>query len=184
MQNPTSSRPEALLPAYAEWLERVEMTRESIGYCCFHRLNRDRALAERVSVGVVAGLLARPLVFQYFGLPFSGRVAHLAEQGIARAAQGMRDQVCAWEVLRGELLTLAPQEQEVVVYACVEGYDDPELAAALHCDEESARRRRDEVVERLRRCAEPALPPTSPQRRSRAPRPRAPPDRRCSHPDR
>ena len=73
---------------YEAWLTRVEMTREAIANCCRFRLDHDVALAERVSVEVIAGLLARPRVFQYFGLPFSGRVAHLTEVGLARAQEG------------------------------------------------------------------------------------------------
>ncbi len=159
----TSHSPETemLVPAYAEWLERVEMTRESIAYCCFHRLQRDRAAAERVSVAVVAGLLARPRVFQYFGLPFSGRVAHLAELGIADAVRGVQRRQCTWATLRDELVDLTPEEQEVVVLTCVEGYDDARLAATLHCDEETAHQRREHALEQLRRCAELAVPATT-----------------------
>lgn len=156
----TSPTPETelLLPAYAEWLERVDMTRESIAYCCFHRLNRDRPAAERVSITVIAGLLARPRVFQYFGLPFSGRVAHLAEQGIAEALRGVQRRQCSWATLRTELVRLTPAEQEVVVLTCVEGHDNAQLAAALHCDETTAQERREHALARLRRCAELAAP--------------------------
>ena len=37
---------------------------------------------------VVAGLIERPRVFKHFGLPFSGRVAHLAELAIVEARAG------------------------------------------------------------------------------------------------
>lgn len=147
-----------LLPGFEEWLARLEMTRESIGYCCLHRLAGDRAAAERVSVEVVAGLLARPRVFQYFGLPFSGRVAHLAERGIAGALGGASQSTCTWESLRDELVRLSPAEQQVLVLTCVEGYDDARLAASLQTDEASAARRREAVLERLQRCADLALP--------------------------
>ena len=37
---------------------------------------------------MVAGLIARPQVFRYFGLPYSGRIAKLAEARLAEAAAG------------------------------------------------------------------------------------------------
>jgi hypothetical protein len=158
----TSIPPATLLPDYEAWLERVRMTHDAVAYCCFHRLGRNRVLAEQVGVEVVAGLLARPKVFQYFGLPFSGRVAHLAEAAIARAAQGLPGRSCAWAVLHDGLTGLTHEEQEVVVLTCVEGYDDMRLAAALGCAEERAQRRREAALERLQQLARLALPTTGP----------------------
>lgn len=168
-RNVTTVPATQLLPEYAEWLERVEMTRESITYCCLHRLQGNRPAAERIGVEVVGGLLARPRVFQYFGLPFSGRVAHLAEQGIAGALRDSAARTCTWASLRDELVSLSPAEQRVFVLHCVEGRDDAELAAALHIDEASAAQRRDAVLQRLQRCAELTLPPSS-RRRERGER--------------
>jgi DNA-directed RNA polymerase specialized sigma24 family protein len=143
---------------YAAWLERVDMTRESIANCCVHRLQGDRAAAERVSIEVIGGLLARPRVFQYFGLPFSGRVAHLAELGLARARDGAAPAGCSWTVLRAALAELPGEHRETVVLACVEGYDDAHLAEALGCDESAARERREAALERLREMAWRAAP--------------------------
>ncbi|MDN5856734.1 MAG: hypothetical protein L0K86_28635, partial [Actinomycetia bacterium] len=60
----------ALVAEYAAWLDRVRATYEAVRYTCAHRL-ADPALAEQVSVQVVAGMVARPAVFRYFGLPYS-----------------------------------------------------------------------------------------------------------------
>lgn len=156
----TSVPSAALLPDYEAWLERVRMTHDAVAYCCFHRLGRNRVLADQVGVEVVAGLLARPKVFQYFGLPFSGRVAHLAEAGIARAAGGPGGRSCTWAALRDGLAGLTHEEQEIVVLACVEGYDDAHLAAALGCCEERAQRRREATFERLQEMSRLALSTT------------------------
>lgn len=155
----TTTPPEpALLPEYEAWLSRVRMICESVAYCCFHRLGRDAALAERVSVEVAAGLLARPKVFQFYGLPFSGRVAHLTERGIARASAGEDGGRCAWPVVHAALTELTLEEQEVVVHVCVEGCDDDALHAALGCDELEAARRREATLARLEACSELVLP--------------------------
>jgi len=143
---------------YAAWLERVDMTRESIANCCVHRLHGDRVAAERVSIEVIGGLLARPRVFQYFGLPFSGRVAHLAELGLARARDGVVLDGCSWAVLREALAGLPAEDRETVVLACVEGYDDARLAEALGCDEAAARARRERALARLAELALRAVP--------------------------
>lgn len=147
-----------LLPEYADWLSRVRMIRESVAYCCFHRLQRNAVLAERVSVEVVAGLLARPKIFQYYGLPFSGRVAHLTEMAIARAAEDIPGGACTWPMLEEALAALPAQQQEVAVQLCVEGCDDADLATALGCEESEAQRRREETLARLERCSALVLP--------------------------
>ena len=147
-----------LLPEFADWLDRVRMTRESVAYCCFHRLQRNAALAERVSVEVLAGLLARPKVFQYYGLPFSGRIAHLTEMALGRAADGTPGATCTWPVLEEALAGLPLEQQEVVLQICVEGCDDDDLAAALGCEEAEAQRRREETLTRLEQCSALVLP--------------------------
>lgn len=154
----TTNESAGLLPKYADWLHRVEMTRESVAYCCFHRLGRNQALAERVSIEVTAGLLARPKVFQYYGLPFSGRIAHLTEMGIERAAAGRPGGKCTWQVLRQALAGLTIVQQEVVVQICVEGCDDDALAAAIGCDEAEAQHHREDALARLHECSEMVLP--------------------------
>ncbi|HUR85475.1 MAG TPA: hypothetical protein VMY78_09030 [Solirubrobacteraceae bacterium] len=147
-----------LLPEYADWLNRVRMTRESVAYCCFHRLQRNAELAERVSVEVAAGLLARPKIFQYYGLPFSGRVAHLTEMAIARATEDIPGGACTWPMLEQALAALPAEQQEVVVQLCVEGCDDADLATALGCEESEAQRRRDESLARLEQCSALVVP--------------------------
>ncbi|MEA2127823.1 MAG: hypothetical protein QOJ85_714 [Solirubrobacteraceae bacterium] len=158
LETMTMNESAQLLPEYADWLDRVRMTRESVAYCCFHRLHRDAALAERVSVEVLAGLLARPKVFQYYGLPFSGRIAHLTEMAIGRATERLPGGACTWAVLEEALVGLPLEQQEVVVQVCVEGCDDGDLAAILGCAEAEAQRRCEETLARLEQCSALVLP--------------------------
>jgi hypothetical protein len=110
----------ALLPEYAGWLDRVRATYEAVCYTCAHRL-RDPRLAEQVSVQVIAGMVARPGVFRYFGLPYSGRIARLAEARLAEADAGRLATVCSWAELRDALGAVPPRHQEVLVATCVRG---------------------------------------------------------------
>lgn len=143
-----------LLPGYEEWLERLSATYRSVAYCCSYRL-QDYALAEDVSVEVVAEMLARPKVFRYFGLPFSGQIARLAEPRIARL-QGEKQQSSKadentkeWEELFSRLLDVSREHQEVFVLAYVEGCPDAEIAAALECSESAARQQREDMTNLL-----------------------------------
>lgn len=150
----------ALLPTYEEWLERVSATYQSVAYCCLHRLG-DRVLAEQVSLQVVAGLIGKPKIFKYFGLPYSGRIARLAERRIAQARQGTLGTGGKWPDLFGALVALPQAHKEVLLLACVLGYDDDQLASALACNEEEARNRRERMIaffEDLSRRALPAEP--------------------------
>lgn len=151
----------AVLPTYEEWLERVSATYQSVAYCCLHRLH-DRALAEEVSLQVVAGLIGKPKIFKYYGLPYSGRIARLAERRIAQARQGtLGTGGGSWPDLFGALVAMPETHQEVLLLACVLGYDDDQLASALGCTEEEARTRRATMVasfEDLSRRALPAEP--------------------------
>lgn len=145
------------------------MTYESVAHCCFYRL-RDRGLAEQVSLTVIAGLIERPRVFRHFGLPFSGRVAHLAELGIVAALSesGIR---CHgdWEGLRTRLLEVSPEGQRVFVMACVEGYSDADLAKALDLELDAAVVRRDETIGLMQDLCKPLrlLPAPDPEREPR-----------------
>ena len=76
----------AIAQEFAEWLERVRATFEAVQYTCAHRL-ADPTLAEQVSVQVVAGMVSRPAVFRYFGLPYCG--THRAA-GRGAAGRGRR----------------------------------------------------------------------------------------------
>jgi DNA-directed RNA polymerase specialized sigma24 family protein len=162
MRHEVATRSEQdLLPGYAEWLERLSATYNSVAYCCFHRL-RDREAAKRVSVEVVAEMLARPRVFRYFGLPFSGQVGRLAEPRIAEARQGttVGDSEQGWEELLVRLRSVSKEHQEVFVLTCTEDHTDPDVAVALGCDEDTARVRRENTINLLQELSESVLAPT------------------------
>jgi hypothetical protein len=150
--------PASPLPEYEAWMERVCATYDAITYTCHHRLG-NRRLAERVGVQVMAGLLAKPKIFRYFGLPYSGRIARLAEARLAEAGQGRLAEVGDWPELRRGLAGLPREHQEVFVLTCVRGEDDAALAAALGCDPGTASLRRERTMSYLRELVAPALPP-------------------------
>lgn len=143
---------------FGQWLDRVRATFRAVRYTCTHRL-LDPALAEQVSVQVVAGLVARPGVFRYFGLPFSGRIARLAEARIAEADAGELATVCPWAELRERLVRLPEVHREVLVVTCVRGSGVETLAAALECDEAAAERRHEEMLAFMHELARPGLAP-------------------------
>jgi len=150
-----------LLPGYEEWLKRLTATYNAVAYCCFHRL-RDRKAAECVSAEVVAEMLARPKVFGYYGLPFSGQIGRLAEPRIDRARQGktVGEGDSGWQELLIRLRGVSEEHQVVFVLTCIEGYTDPEIGAALGCDEETARLRRENTTNLLRELSESIVAPT------------------------
>lgn len=147
-----------LLPGYEEWLERLRATYGSVANCCRYRL-QDRAAAEVISMEVISEMLARPKVFRYFGLPFSGQLATLAEPRIARVRQGT--QVVAgdsgWDELLANLRCVSKEHQEVFVLGCIEGYTDLEVAGALGCDEDTARLRQENTMKLLQELSEGVL---------------------------
>jgi hypothetical protein len=143
---------------YAEWLDRVRATYEAVRYTCSHRLD-DPTLADPVAVQVTAGLLARPSVFRYFGLPFSGRIARLAEARIAEADAGELASVCGWTELRERLETMPVRHRRVLVATCLRGDDDRALAVVLGCDEPTARAEHETTLAFMRELARPGLPP-------------------------
>ena len=148
MRDEVAAKPgQDLLPGYEEWLERLTATYNAVAYCCRHRL-RDHEAAERVSAEVVAEMLARPKVFGYYGLPYSGQIGRLAEPRITRARQGTPVVTgdSGWEELLGRLRGLPKEHQEVFVLTCLEGCTDPEVASALGCDEDTARLRREDAM--------------------------------------
>lgn len=146
---PRSGHAVTLRPDYAEWLTRVETTYQAVAYTCRVRLG-DVADGEAVAVRVAEGLLARPRVFRYWGLPFSGRIASLAEDAIAAVGRGDDAPHRTWPEIRADLADLAPDEQHAVVLVCVEGCTDEELASALGCDAAAAVERRAGALARLR----------------------------------
>jgi DNA-directed RNA polymerase specialized sigma24 family protein len=154
------STPVSLLPEYEAWMERVCSTYDAIAYTCHHRLG-NRRLAEQVSVQVLAGLLAKPKIFRYFGLPYSGRIARLAEARLAEAREGRLADVGSWPELLQALTGLPREHQEVLVLTCVRGDDDGQLASNLGCDSHTAHIRRHSTMEYLRGLVACALPPAS-----------------------
>lgn len=137
---------------YEKWLDRLRSTYESVGFACLPRLH-DRRLADQVSAQVVAGLIARPSVFQYFGLPFSARVGHLAEHRIAAARAGTLRPTASWPELLGALRALPELERRVFVLACVRGMTVPAIADALALPEAGAAELQDQVINRMQTIA-------------------------------
>ncbi len=148
----------AIAQEFAEWLERVRATFEAVQYTCAHRL-ADPTLAEQVSVQVVAGMVSRPAVFRYFGLPYSGRIARLAEARLAEADAGDLATVCSWSELLGQLVNLPEQHREPLVVMCVRGDGVESLAAVLACDEASAASRHEAMLLHMGELARPGLAP-------------------------
>ena len=136
---------DVLRPEYETWLERVRATYEAVGYTCGHRLH-DHELGARVSPAVVAGLVTRPGVFRYQGLPYSGRIAVLAEARLAEAAAGRLESGPDWSQLLAALTQVPPDIQDVFVLACVHGQQAGEIAATLGCDRDAASRRREDAL--------------------------------------
>jgi iron complex transport system ATP-binding protein len=148
-----------LTPDYTQWLGRLSATYRSVAYCCSLRL-RDRTLAESVSMEIVAEMLARPKVFHYFGYPFLGQLANLAEPRIAQALQEKQQGETSdkttkgWQELFSRLLDVSREQQEVFVLAYVEGQPDTEIATALECGEDLARQWRADVLLLLQELSE------------------------------
>jgi len=140
-------------------MARVCATYDAITYTCQHRLG-NRRLAEQIGTQVLAGLLAKPKVFRYFGLPYSGRIARLAEARLAEARAGRLAEVSSWPELLQALTGLPVEHQEVFVLTCVQGDDDGQLASALGCSTQMASLRRRRTMEYMRGLAACALPPT------------------------
>jgi hypothetical protein len=135
----------SLLPDYAAWLERVVATVEAVSYTCRVRLGGgpDAAVAgEAIALRVATGLLARPAVFRHWGLPYSGRIAKLAEAGIADARTGRAVGAGSWPLLHAALASVPHEHQVCFVATCVEGLGDDELVAAWGCDAAAAGTRR------------------------------------------
>jgi hypothetical protein len=149
---------------YEEWLERVRATFEAVQYTCRHRLG-DPALAEQVSVQVVAGLVARPAVFRYFGLPFSGRIARLAETRIVEADAGDLATVRGWTELRDLLAELPAEHRAAFVVTCVRGAGIESLATVLDCDETAAGARHEAMLAHLHEVTRPFLAALDPDER-------------------
>lgn len=144
-----------------EWVERVRTTYEAVQYTCAHRL-ADAGLAGPVAVQVAAGLVARPAVFRYWGLPYSGRIARLAESLIADADAGRLAPVCDWVELRGRIEGLSQAHRRALVVTCVRGEGDPALASVLGCDEAGAAAVRAEMLAAVAEAVRPGLAAADP----------------------
>lgn len=141
-----------LTPEYAEWLDRVTATFDAVSYTCRVRL-KNRAAAEAVALRVATGLVARPAVFRHWGLPYSGRIAKLAEDGIADALGGRLTPRGSWEGLRRALTLVPVEHQATLVLTCVEGLADEQLAEAWGCDAPTAGARRAGTLAHMRELA-------------------------------
>ncbi len=142
----------ALVPAYQEWLTRLTMTYDAVLHCCQPRLDEPEQ-AHSVALAVILGLLAKPKVFQYFGLPYSGRIAHLAEEQLAEIRRGVKHQSRApqtsWRELLDRLQRMPALEQRAFVLTCVEGYDGSRTATTLGCTEAEAQALLERALSRL-----------------------------------
>lgn len=119
------------------------MTYQAVINCCSYRMDCPED-AELVAETVIRGLLARPRVFRYFGLPYSGRIARLAERKIAelradpvREPGGQGSHWCAQAVAR--LRRMPEPQRTAFVQYCVDGDDIEGVAALVGCDETEAR---------------------------------------------
>ena len=149
---------DGLASDWDEWFARVLATYNAVRYTCAHRL-ADPALAGPVAVQVAAGLVARPSVFRYFGLPFSGRIARLAEARIAEADAGELTPVCEWAELRARLEAMPREHRDVLVVTCVRGHDVEALAATLGWDVQTAEAGHEEMLTYMHELARPGLAP-------------------------
>lgn len=134
---------------FTEWVQRLRSTHRAVAFTCKHRLSEPEH-AEPLAVRVVAGLLARPTVFRYFGLPFSGRIASLAEGLIADAEAGTPPAPAGWSDLESRVLSMPDHHQEVLVSVCLNGDDVNTLAGKLGCDTDEATRRRTALITYMR----------------------------------
>ncbi|MCD2193668.1 hypothetical protein LQ327_09775 [Actinomycetospora endophytica] len=141
-----------LIPEYAEWLDRVTATYQAVTYTCRVRLG-DAATAEAVAVRVATGLVARPAVFRYWGLPFSGRIAKLAEDAIADARADRPRAAGEWIPFRRALAAIPIEDQRTFVLTCVEGLDDEQVARRCGCDTATAVARRASVLDQMQALA-------------------------------
>lgn len=143
----------SLVPDYAAWLDRLTATYEAVSYTCRVRLG-DAVAGEAVALRVATGLVARPGVFRHWGLPYSGRIAKLAEGGIADAAAGRPVCSGSWARFRASLVAVPVDFQSEVILTCVDGLGDEQLALRWRCTPADAARRRERVHACLRALAE------------------------------
>jgi DNA-directed RNA polymerase specialized sigma24 family protein len=85
---------------------------------------------------VLAGMLAKPSIFRYFGLPYSGRIAHLAEECIAAAKEGSLKSTAEWHEVATWLRQLPDNLRQLFALSCVLGFSQPKIAAILRVSPE------------------------------------------------
>lgn len=136
-----------LAALFDEWIVRLESTYNAVGYTCGHRLG-DRAVGDRVAATVIRRLLERPNVFRYSGLPYSGRIASIAEPLIS-GAEDIGSPV-TWNEIRAHLEGLTPERRRLLVGVFVLGESDDRLADWLGCPAIDVATGQHEVREYLR----------------------------------
>jgi DNA-directed RNA polymerase specialized sigma24 family protein len=92
-------------------------------------------------------------VFRHWGLPYSGRIAKLAEAGIADARAGRAVGGGSWPVFRAALAAVPAEHQVCLVATCVEGLGDDALAEVWGCDTAAAGARRAETLAHMKELA-------------------------------
>lgn len=122
---------------YAQWIDRLRATAQSVAFCCAYQL-ADRSLADAVGARVVAGLIGRPGIFKYSGLPYSGRVARHTERGIELARSGALIGGLTWDRLERRLQAVDHEHRALMIHAWVDDRPDQELATVLGCEQSEA----------------------------------------------
>lgn len=154
--------PPDIAAEFDQWLRRLTNTHDALAYTCTYRIG-DPVLAREVSFRVMSALLGKPQVFRHYGLPYSGRIARLAEPLIALARRGdlIAGPLEQWErVFRG-ILNMPIEVRHVVVVCHVLGNKGETLGALLGCDAATADRRRESAVAWMQAAARPPLDETT-----------------------
>ena len=139
---------------FDQWLGRLTDTHDALAYTCTYRIG-DAVLAREVSFRIMSALVGKPQVFRHYGLPYSGRIARLAEPLIASAQRGdlVAGPSTQWEELFQDLLTMPAEIRQVLIVGYVLGNKGETLGALLECDGVTADRRRESVVAWMRAAA-------------------------------
>ena len=126
-------------------MERLRATAQSVAFCCLYKLG-DRGKADAVGARVVAGLIGRPAIFRYSGLPYSGRVARHTERGIELALSGAPVGERGWGSLELDLRNVDLEHREMMVHAWINDRHDDELAMFLGCDSVESTQRKEQSL--------------------------------------
>lgn len=115
---------------FQHWLDRVRDTHDAVRFTVGHRLHGDWERAEAVSIQVVVEMLAKPRVFRYQGLPYSGRIGAVAESILAGPAERAAE-LPDWPTLTSYLEQMSPQLRPVLIGAFVDGLDDEHISSQI-----------------------------------------------------